>query len=65
MAVYLRLSFQPNSAAQRPELLYREPALLWAVCACSAALVLLLFVDVPWLYEFFTPMRSGMPVSLR
>ena len=65
MAVYLHLSFQPDSAAQKPELLYREPALLWSVCACSAIMVLLLFVDVPWLYEFFTPLRSGVPVSTR
>lgn len=63
MAVYLHLSFRPDSATQRPELLYREPALLWAVCACSAVLVVLLFVDLPWLYEFFTPLRSGLPTS--
>ena len=63
MAVYLHLAFRPDSAAQRPELLYREPALLWAVCACSAVLILLLFVDLPWLYEFFTPLRSGLPAS--
>jgi decaprenyl-phosphate phosphoribosyltransferase len=63
MAVYLHLAFRPDSAAQRPELLYREPALLWAVCACSAMLVLLLFVDLPWLYEFFTPLNSGLPAS--
>jgi 4-hydroxybenzoate polyprenyltransferase len=65
MAVYMHLSFRPDSAAQRPELLYREPALLWAVCACSAMLVLLLFVDLPWLYEFFTPLHSGLPASTK
>ena len=65
MAVYLKLSFRPDSAAQRPELLYRESALLWTVCACSAMLLVLLFVDLPWLYELLTPLRSGLPARTR
>jgi 4-hydroxybenzoate polyprenyltransferase len=63
MAVYLNLAFRPDSAAQRPELLYREPAILWTVFACSAALVVLLFVDLPWLYELFTPLGSALPAG--
>jgi 4-hydroxybenzoate polyprenyltransferase len=65
MAAYLHLSFRPESATQKPELLYREPALMWPVCVCSAALVVLLFVDLPWLHEFFTPLRSGLPIGSR
>ena len=60
MAIYLKLSFEPNSAAQNPERLYREPALMWAVCCCSVIVALLLFVDMPWLHSLFAPLSSGL-----
>jgi len=63
MAIYLKLSFEPNSAAQNPERLYREPALMWAVCCCSAVVVLLLFVDMPWLHQLFAPLSVGLHPS--
>jgi 4-hydroxybenzoate polyprenyltransferase len=53
MAIYLSLAFDKDSAAQRPEALYREPRLMFAVIACALLLVLLLFVDLPILRRIF------------
>jgi 4-hydroxybenzoate polyprenyltransferase len=55
MAAYLELVFHPDSAAQRPEKLYREPALMLAVVTCAASMAALLFVDVPALHHLFPP----------
>jgi decaprenyl-phosphate phosphoribosyltransferase len=55
MAQYLALSFKEDSAVQRPEGLYREPALMAAVIACSVVMVFLLFVDIPVLHQIFVP----------
>jgi decaprenyl-phosphate phosphoribosyltransferase len=55
MAAYLALVFQPDSAAQRPEKLYREPKLMIAILVCAAMMLLLLFVDIPELHEWFPP----------
>jgi decaprenyl-phosphate phosphoribosyltransferase len=55
MAVYLSLAFKTDSAAQRPEGLYREPALMAAVVACTVAMTILLFVNLPVLHKIFTP----------
>lgn len=63
MAIYLSLSFKPDSAVQRPEGLYRERTLMTAVFACATVLTILLFVDVPYLTKLFSPLRFGLPVS--
>jgi 4-hydroxybenzoate polyprenyltransferase len=55
MAAYLALAFAPDSAAQAPERLYREPRLVLALVLCAALMTVLLFVDVPLLYEVFRP----------
>jgi len=55
MAVYLALGFQRDSAAQRPEGLYREPALMAAVLGCAVVMAFLLFFDIPMLHRIFTP----------
>lgn len=55
MATYLSLAFKKDSAVQRPEGLYREPRLMVAVVSCAVLMVLLLFVDVPILYQIFVP----------
>ncbi|HEX4130897.1 MAG TPA: UbiA prenyltransferase family protein [Pirellulales bacterium] len=55
MAVYLSIAFRPNSAAQAPERLFREPWLMASVVACTVVLVLLLVVDLPFLYKMFAP----------
>jgi len=55
MATYLSLAFKRDSAVQRPEGLYREPALMAAVISCAAVMIVLLFVDVPILHNIFVP----------
>ena len=46
MAIYFSLAYKDDSAVQRPEGLYAEPALMTAVTACAALMVVLLFVNV-------------------
>jgi len=55
MASYMALAFKADSAAQRPEGLWCEPWLLAAVALAVAAIGVLLFADLPWLHEVFTP----------
>lgn len=55
MALYLSLAFKPDSAAQRPEVLYRDPALMSAVIACTVVMIILLFVNIPELHRIFSP----------
>jgi len=55
MAVYLELSFKPDSAVQRPEGLYREPKLMAAVVVCSLAMAALMLIDIPVLTTLFNP----------
>jgi len=53
MAVYFSLSFQHESAVQNPEKLYREPRLMIPLFLCVALIVLLLFVNIPWIGSVF------------
>ncbi|MGD0097519.1 MAG: UbiA family prenyltransferase [Terracidiphilus sp.] len=53
MAVYFSLSFENESAVQNPELLYREPKLMIPLSICVALIVLLLFVNLPWIGILF------------
>jgi decaprenyl-phosphate phosphoribosyltransferase len=55
MAIYLALAFKEDSAAQRPEGLYREPYLMAAVISCSIAMGVLMLVDIPALSSVFAP----------
>ena len=55
MSVYFALGFRDDSPVQRPETLYRQRELMFAVVACTAAMVVLLYVDIPVLYEWFAP----------
>jgi 4-hydroxybenzoate polyprenyltransferase len=55
MGAYLSLAFRPDSAAQNPEKLYREPGLMAAVVCCTVAVVVLLLVSVPALQSLFSP----------
>ncbi len=55
MAMYLSLAFEPDSAVQRPEGLYREPQLMAAVCICAAVMMILFFVDIPGLKAVLSP----------
>jgi 4-hydroxybenzoate polyprenyltransferase len=53
MAVYFSLSFEDESSVQNPEKLYREPKLMVPLALCTAALIGLMFVDIPWLVWMF------------
>jgi 4-hydroxybenzoate polyprenyltransferase len=55
MAIYFKLSFEPHSAVQNPEKLYREPRLMGWFAATVVVMVLLLFVRLPWLENIFMP----------
>ena len=55
MSLYLSIAFKPDSAVQRPEGLYREPALMAAVIVCAVVMVILLFVNLPILHRIFSP----------
>jgi decaprenyl-phosphate phosphoribosyltransferase len=64
MAVYFNLAFMPNSPAQAPENLHREPGLMAAVTLCTVALGILFFVDLPWLHRLFTSSLATPPINL-
>src|SRR5678815_2098780 len=55
MALYLHVAMKDDSAAQNPEKLYREPALMASVIGAALLLVLLLTVDLPIMQRVFTP----------
>lgn len=55
MATYFDLSFEPNSAVQNPEKLYREPILMAEFLLTSAVIVALLFFNIPYVAAVFTP----------
>ena len=55
MATYLSLAFKEDSAVQRPEGLYREPMLMAAVFGSTIFMAILMFTDIPLLYQVFSP----------
>lgn len=61
MAIYIAVGFRPDSAAQRPEGLYREPVLMMAVVACTVLVAVLLFVDLPSVSRVFVPTMPRAP----
>ena len=62
MAVYFSMAFENDSAAQRPEGLYRHVNLMVAVGGCAVVMVALLFVDLPLLHQVFIDYpNSRMP----
>jgi 4-hydroxybenzoate polyprenyltransferase len=50
---YVMLGLRPNSPVQSPEKLYRERRFFALAIATAACFVLLMFTDVPVLYEWF------------
>ncbi len=60
MAEYLSMAFKKDSAAQRPEGLYREPVLMSVVVACTVLMCFLMFIDVPLLHRIFVPSASQL-----
>jgi 4-hydroxybenzoate polyprenyltransferase len=55
MALYLHVAMKDNSAAQNPERLYREPALMASVIFAVILICVLLAVDLPVMQRIFTP----------
>lgn len=55
MAVYCDIAFEPNSAAQHPEYLYRNKPLMICVISCTLAMLVLLNFSVPGLHKIFAP----------
>lgn len=52
---YLKLAYEKDSAAQKPEKLYREKTLLGIVALFALALVALTWIDLPFLESFSSP----------
>lgn len=59
MAIYLAIAFKKGSAAEAPEKLYREPALMTSVVLCTIVMTVLLFVNIPFIYRLFPPSVSN------
>lgn len=59
-AYYVRMSYKPLSAVQHPERLYREPTLSVYLLVCLALFVILMFVEIPALYEWFSVDPAGV-----
>jgi 4-hydroxybenzoate polyprenyltransferase len=55
---YLHVALKPNSAAQNPERLYKEKGLMLYLALCTLAFFVLMFVQIPALYDFFNVQRS-------
>ncbi|HEX8832011.1 MAG TPA: UbiA prenyltransferase family protein [Longimicrobium sp.] len=55
MSLYLRLGFEPGSAAEAPEKLYRQRGLLASVVAAAAVMGVLSLVDVPAVRDLLAP----------
>jgi 4-hydroxybenzoate polyprenyltransferase len=58
---YLHIAFKPESAAQSPERLYREFGLMVYLVICVIAFVVLMFVQIPILYQMFNVPPSSVP----
>jgi len=58
MSTYLGMSFKKGSAAQAPEKLYRERFLVVCVISCAVVMGGLFFIDIPFLYQVFSPTLS-------
>jgi hypothetical protein len=50
---YLRVAFKQDSAAQNPERLYREKGLMLYLIVCVLAFIILMFIQIPMLYDLF------------
>jgi 4-hydroxybenzoate polyprenyltransferase len=55
MAMYMMLALKPNGTVQRPEGLYREPALMAAVFVCAVVIGVLTVVSIPGLSYLVSP----------
>ncbi|MPY88919.1 MAG: prenyltransferase [Luteitalea sp.] len=59
-AHYMQIAYKPRSAVQHPERLYLERRLSAYLVLCLILFVVLMFVHVPVLYEWFTVDPAGV-----
>ena len=55
MAMYLRVGFLPDSPARRPEHLYKDRNLMIYIVLAVLALVVCMWIRMPWLNALFQP----------
>jgi hypothetical protein len=53
ISYYVNISFKKDSAVQRPEKLYQEKALMTFAVVCILGFLVLLFTNIPVLYDWF------------
>lgn len=63
ISYYLHISFKADSAAQAPEKLYREKGLMLYLIVCVVAFLVLMFVEIPILYDLFN-VQHATPAPL-
>ena len=62
VAYYVKVSFNKESAVQSPERLYREKILMTYAGLCVLCFFVLLFVNIPIMYELFNVSQPRLPV---
>jgi hypothetical protein len=62
---YLHIALKSNSPVQSPEKLYREWGLMIYLAVCLVAFVVMMFVEIPGLYELFNVQPSQFPALWR
>jgi 4-hydroxybenzoate polyprenyltransferase len=55
---YMAMTLRPDSAAQKPEKLYRETGLVTYLVICMITFFGLMFVHIPAMYDFFNVQPS-------
>jgi hypothetical protein len=64
-ALYLHLGLMPDSPAQNPERLYRQRGFVAYVAICFVVFVVLMFTEIPALYQWFNVEPSVTPTLWR
>ena len=64
-AFYLQLGLMPDSPAQNPERLYRQRGFVAYVGLCFGVFVILMFTEIPALYQWFNVEPSVTPTLWR
>lgn len=59
-AYYVKMAYKPLSAVQHPERLYRESGLSLYLVICLVLFVVLMFVEIPALYDWFSVDPAGV-----
>jgi 4-hydroxybenzoate polyprenyltransferase len=62
---YLHITLKQDSPVQHPEKLYREWGLMIYLTICVVSFILVMFVEIPWLYELFNVTPSNAPALWR